>query len=70
MEHDLTVLRDSVAKTKQLRDSLRTENQVMKQNQGFVGSDLLVVDFDTRKRNIEVLENKLSELQVTSKNFF
>ena len=31
------------------RDALRLENADLKQKQGFIGSDLLVIDFETRK---------------------
>ena len=63
LDTQLAQLRDQLAKTKQLRDTLRQDNLNMKQNQGFVSSDLLVVDFDQRKHTIEELEKKLTQLQ-------
>ena len=49
LDSELVKLRDLLANAKQNRDLLRLENQNMKQNQGFVSSDSLVLDFDQRK---------------------
>lgn len=45
----VTQLRDQLTKMKHVRDQLRTENAMLKQKQGFIGSDLLVQDFEQRK---------------------
>jgi len=49
LDEKLNDLRDSLTKAKQARDSLRNENTTLKQKQGFVGSHLLVADYDRRK---------------------
>ena len=45
----LNKLRDELTGTKRIRDKLRHQNDRLKQKQGFVGSDLLVEDFEGRK---------------------
>jgi hypothetical protein len=46
-------LRDTLTRTKHARDEARSENQALKQKQGFIGSDLLVSDFENRKVRAE-----------------
>ena len=48
-ECTLQETRDKLTKAKRVRDRLRQENSTLKQKQGFIGSDLLVVDFENRK---------------------
>ena len=56
-------LRDSLTKLKHSRDESRFENQALKQKQGFIGSDLLVSDFENRKGDIEILRNEVDALK-------
>ena len=49
MDDSVTELRDKLTKAKKARDALRNENAMLKQKQGFIGSDLLVSDFESRK---------------------
>ena len=48
LDVSVTVLRDRMTKAKKSRDSLRSENALLKQKQGFIGSDFLVQDFEER----------------------
>jgi predicted RNase H-like nuclease (RuvC/YqgF family) len=56
-------LRDQLTKTKHVRDDSRQENQQLKQKQGFIGSDLLVSDFENRKGDIDLLRAKVEGLK-------
>ena len=49
LDVSVTVLRDRMTKAKKSRDSLRSENALLKQKQGFIGSDFLVQDFEERE---------------------
>eukprot|EP00455_Lapot_gusevi_P030161 TRINITY_DN3237_c0_g1_i2.p1 TRINITY_DN3237_c0_g1~~TRINITY_DN3237_c0_g1_i2.p1 ORF type:complete len:562 (-),score=72.83 TRINITY_DN3237_c0_g1_i2:45-1730(-) len=59
----LTALRDALTQAKQTRESLRTENFNLKQKQGFISSDLLVLDFEGRKGTLEEMQAYLQQLQ-------
>ena len=45
------------------RDALRSENEHLKQSAGFVGSDLLVRDFESRKSEMDAKRAQLEELK-------
>ena len=62
-DEQLTNLRDKLTKAKLIRDRLRAENATLKQKQGFVGSDLLVSDYEKRKNEIQKSEAQLAELK-------
>eukprot|EP01006_Ploeotia_vitrea_P064863 TRINITY_DN89176_c0_g1_i1.p1 TRINITY_DN89176_c0_g1~~TRINITY_DN89176_c0_g1_i1.p1 ORF type:complete len:376 (+),score=214.92 TRINITY_DN89176_c0_g1_i1:46-1173(+) len=62
-ETQVTNLRDQLTKAKHARDALREENTKLRQKQGFIGSDMLVSDYETRKNEVDVLEGKLAELK-------
>ncbi len=49
---EVQTLRDQLTRQKHVRDGLRAENVQLKQKQGFIGSDLLVADFETRKVSV------------------
>jgi hypothetical protein len=49
LDNTVTNVRERVTKSKQAREALRAENVLLKQKQGFIGSDLLVSDFEGRK---------------------
>ncbi len=46
VDDDVAGLRDRLTKLKLGRDRLRAENALLKQKQGFIGSDMLVGDFE------------------------
>ncbi len=58
-----TALRDDVTRCKHARDSLRTANAKLKQRQGFIDSDLLVSDFESRKGDIVELRARVQGLR-------
>lgn len=62
-DEDVQQIRDRLTKAKQARDALRASNATLKQQQGFVSSDLLVHDFESRKETIEKLQHELDLLQ-------
>jgi hypothetical protein len=63
LNQSVTNLRDQLTRTKHLRDEARAENQLLKQKQGFIGSDLLVSDFEHRKGDIDVLRAEVEALK-------
>jgi hypothetical protein len=63
LDMHVTDLRDRLTRAKQQRDSLRSENVKLKQKQGFIGSDLLVGDFEMRKETLTVTRERVAGLQ-------
>lgn len=61
-------LRDQLTRMKHARDEARNENSILKQKQGFIGSDLLVSDFENRKGDIDVLRSKVESLKQKWRN--
>ncbi|GAB5353024.1 hypothetical protein AAMO2058_000003000 [Amorphochlora amoebiformis] len=59
----VTLLLDRLMKVKKIRDSLREELVLLQGQAGFVGSDVLVSDYEKRKLTIEALKSELDELQ-------
>lgn len=55
-----TGMRDDLTKLKQKRERARHTNSRAKQQQGFVGNDKLVTDFESRKERIEQMEAKIA----------
>lgn len=55
--------RDSLNRAKRQRDTLRGNNDRLQQQQGFVNSDMLVLDFERRKNQMAVLREEAEELQ-------
>lgn len=55
--------RDALSRTKQVRDSLRIDNQRLHQNAGLLGSAMLLRDFEDRHDDSEELTRHLAELQ-------
>lgn len=68
INHQVQSLRDQLTKTKHVRDASRGENQSLKQKQGFIGSDLLVSDFENRKGDIDLLRTKVEGLKAKWRN--
>lgn len=63
LESGVKKLRDLLTVAKHQRDSLRSENVSLKQKQGFIGSDLLVDDFETRKSTLMEVREKVERLK-------
>jgi len=61
-EDEMTSLRDALTKAKRKRDKIRAERNSVK-NQAFVTSELLLEDYDARKRRVIALEEKLEQIQ-------
>lgn len=59
----LPAQRDSLNRAKRQRDTLRGNNDRLQQQQGFVNSDMLVLDFERRKNQMAVLREEAEELQ-------
>jgi hypothetical protein len=55
-------LRDRLTRTKHSRDALRAANQQLRQDQGFINSDRLVLDFETRKLTLDDLDAQIATL--------
>ena len=55
--------RDALSRTKQVRDSLRIDNQRMQANSGLVGNNRLLRDFEERFDQADQLTRRLNELQ-------
>lgn len=53
LDQEVSGLRDKLTRLKHTRDQLRSENATLKQKQGFIGSDMLVGDFERRKSEVE-----------------
>ena len=62
MNYNSQNLRDALAKTKHARDTLKAANVSLKQEQGFIGSDRLAIDFEGRKHTLDELETRLAQL--------
>jgi hypothetical protein len=63
LDEQVTALRDALTRAKHQRERLRAENATLKQRQGFVGSDLLVADFERKKQLIAKTEAELALLR-------
>jgi len=55
--------RDVLSRTKQARDALRIDNQKLRQNCGMLGNEALLRDFEQRKDESDLLEQKLDRLK-------
>ncbi|XP_067671217.1 cilia- and flagella-associated protein 184-like isoform X2 [Haliotis asinina] len=56
--------RDILSRTKQARDSLRIDNQRLRQNCGLLGNEPLLRDFEERKDESDELKDKLESLRM------
>lgn len=63
LETDSMKLRAEVSSTKKGRDALRDDNKDLKLKQGFASNDLLIADFERRKRTVYVTKDKIRDLQ-------
>lgn len=55
--------RDILSRTKQARDSLRIDNQKLRQNCGLLGNEMLLRDFEEQKDESDELREKLEKLR-------
>ena len=63
LDGQLNVARDKATKLKSARESVRSENALLKQKQGFANSDLLVVDYENRKEKMAEMRARMIELK-------
>ena len=63
LDSELGRERDRLTKAKRDREVLRAENAQMKQGQGFTNSDLLVVDFEQRKQQLQRMHETIADLR-------
>merc|ERR1719181_861443 len=63
LDADLGRERDRLTKAKRDRELLRLENAGMRQKQGFANSDLLVLDFEQRKQQLQRMHETIADLR-------
>mmetsp|Transcript_17132 Transcript_17132/g.44529 ORF Transcript_17132/g.44529 Transcript_17132/m.44529 type:complete len:938 (+) Transcript_17132:131-2944(+) len=63
LDSELSKERDLLTKAKREKEALRAENAALKQKQGFTNSDLLVVDFESRKQELISMREKIADLK-------
>jgi len=63
LESTVANKRDILSRTKQARDALRIDNQKLRQNCGMLGNEALLRDFEQRKDESDLLEQKLERLK-------
>jgi len=63
LESSVASKRDILSRTKQARDALRIDNQKLRQNCGMLGNEALLRDFEQRKDESDLLEQKLERLK-------
>lgn len=63
VEAQVAAERDQLSKAKHMRDSIRGANAQSKKQQGFVSNDMLVKDFEVRKRQMREMRDELTELR-------
>lgn len=63
LDGELSKERDNLTKAKREREALRAENAGLRQKQGFTNSDLLVVDFEQRKQELQSIRDEIGELK-------
>jgi hypothetical protein len=63
LEEKTLFLRGEVSSCKQLRDATRDEKKELKIRQGFANNELLISDFENRKRDILCTADRIADLQ-------
>ena len=63
LEGEILQLRNGVSHCKKDRDSIRDDNKELKIKQGFASNELLISDFEKRKRTILFTYDRISDLQ-------
>lgn len=66
-EGELLKLRGLVTNVKLERDAIRGETQELKAQQGFATSDLLLLDYEKRRRKVDELHASVNELKARYK---
>lgn len=62
-ENNILTIRNQVTNKKLTRDELRIENKELKNQQGLANSNLLLIDYETRKHKSEELHAAITELK-------
>lgn len=63
IESDIVTTRSTVTTKKLSRDGLKNDNLDLRAKQGFATNDLLLIDFENRRKAVEQLKASVSELQ-------
>ena len=63
LETDILNLRNVVSLCKKDRDNVRHDNKELKIKQGFASNELLISDFEKRKRTILFTTDRVNDLQ-------
>ena len=63
LEVEVSSNREKLRKLKKEKDTLKTNNLTLKQKQGLSSNELLIVDYENRKHEIQDLKKLLKELQ-------
>lgn len=63
LDRDIISTRNNVTIAKHNREIFRENNVELKRQRGFATSDLLIIDYETRKHTIEMLQQNIKELQ-------
>jgi hypothetical protein len=63
IDRDIITTRNHVTTAKHNREIFRENNIELKRQRGFATSDLLIIDYETRKQTIEMLQQSINELQ-------
>jgi hypothetical protein len=63
IDRDIISTRNNVTVSKHNREIYRENNIELKRQRGFATSDLLIIDYETRKNTIEMLQHSIKELQ-------
>ena len=56
-------LRTGVSNSKKIRDGIRDEKKELKVKQGFASNELLISDFEKRKKTIQCTIDRINDLQ-------
>lgn len=63
IDREIISTRNAVTLSKHNREVFRENNVELKRQRGFATSDLLIIDYETRKNTIEMLQQNIKELQ-------
>lgn len=63
IDREIITTRNHVTLSKHNREVSRENNVELKRQRGFATSDLLIIDYETRKQTIEMLQHSINELQ-------
>ena len=63
LDTEVSRCRALLTKAKREREALRSANVALKAKQGFANSDLLVMDYENRKQELNIIREKIHEVQ-------